>query len=445
VRANEQLGLTAMHTLFMREHNLQAKRLRRGHGNWSGDRIYDTARAIVGAEIQVITYNEFLPMLLGADALPPYSGYKPEVNPGIDNAFSAAAYRLGHTLLTPELLRLKHNGRPIPRGNLALRDAFFVPAELHAGQGIEPLLRGLAMNQAQEVDPFIVDEVRNFLFGPPGSGGFDLASLNIQRGRDHGLPRYNAMRVSMGLAAKTSFADVSSDPVVQARLASVYASVDDIDLWVGGLCEDHVPGAMLGELLRSILVDQFTRLRDGDRFWYENHFSDSMVQELEQTTLARIIRRNTSIGKEIPDNVFEITPVALAVVDRVDHPTIGRSDAAPGDAILLTGDENSPIDETTGGRATEQRGGVFPNPARRHATVQLATSRGNATEAAATAHVAIYDARGRLVRTLQQQTGAGTWRWNLRTTAGTRVPRGTYFIRVQTAQETTSHKLLVVD
>lgn len=58
----------------------------------------------------------------------------------------------------------------------------------------------------------MVDDVRNFLFGEPGSGGFDLASLNIQRGRDHGLLGYNDVREAHGLTRAQGFEDVSSDP-----------------------------------------------------------------------------------------------------------------------------------------------------------------------------------------------------------------------------------------
>src|SRR5690606_5728742 len=93
VRANEQLGLTAMHTLFVREHNFLANKIRKKHPLYSGKQIYQLARALVGAEMQKITYSEFLPVLLGSHALRPYRGYKKSVNPSIANVFSTAAYR----------------------------------------------------------------------------------------------------------------------------------------------------------------------------------------------------------------------------------------------------------------------------------------------------------------------------------------------------------------
>lgn len=304
-RANEQVGLTALHVLFVREHNGWADRVRTRHPALSGDEIYEIARAMVAAEIQAITYNEFLPLLLGPDALRPYRGYHSEVNPGITNEFATAAYRVGHTMVSPMLLRLGEDGEPIPDGPLPLDEAFFDPG-LMDDQGIDPFLRGFAAQVAQEIDTEIVDGLRNFLFGPPGAGGFDLASLNIQRGRDHGLPRYNAVRVDLGLEPALTFADVTPDPAVQQRLTLVYGTVDDLDLWVGGLAEDHVPGALVGETFFVILKDQFERLRDGDRFWYQSYLSPSLVRRVEQATLARIIRRNTGIGPEIQHDVFVV-------------------------------------------------------------------------------------------------------------------------------------------
>ncbi|MDH4194452.1 MAG: peroxiredoxin [Nitrospirota bacterium] len=304
IRANEQVGLTAMHTLFMREHNRVADLMHAHFPRLSDDAIYEASRAWVGALVQVITYKEFLPLVLGPDALKPYTGYQRKVNAGIATEFSTAAYRVGHTLLSPVLLRLEKNGKPIPEGHLPLREAFLVPWRITNEGGIEPLLRGLASNRAQEIDNFIIDDVRNFLFGPPGSGGFDLASLNLQRGRDHGIPTYNDVRLALGLTPALTFADITKNPDVRQRLESVYGSVELVDLWIGGLSEDHRPGAMVGELIYTILVNQFERLRDGDRFFYLNAFPNFQITLLEETTLADVIRRNTTIGREIQDHVF---------------------------------------------------------------------------------------------------------------------------------------------
>ncbi len=133
-------------------------------------------------------------------------------------------------------------------------------------EGIEGLLKYAASAQSAEIDTQIVDGVRNFLLTGPGGINLDLAALNIQRGRDHGLADYNATRVAYGLAPVDSFDDITSDVALQETLAEVYGSVEDVDLWIGSLAEDHLQGSSVGELVRTIVADQFQRLRDGDRF-----------------------------------------------------------------------------------------------------------------------------------------------------------------------------------
>lgn len=306
VRANEQIGLTVMHTLFVREHNRLADEYARKHPEWSGERIYQNARRYLTAELQVITYKEFLPLLIG-DVVPAYRGYDSSVDASIANIFATAAFRLGHSMLSPELLRLDAHGEEIDSGHLSLREAFFAPNRLATEGGIEPMLRGLAAQVCQSVDNHVIDDVRNFLFGQPGAGGFDLAALNIQRGRDHGLPDYNSVRQAMGLQTVSSFTELSSSPEVQSRLASVYADVGELDVWVGGLAEDPVPGALVGELFQTILARQFRNLRDGDRYWHELELSREELDRVRDVRLSDIIRRNTNIDREISDDVFVVS------------------------------------------------------------------------------------------------------------------------------------------
>lgn len=295
VRANENVGLTSMHTIFVREHNRLVDELAAEHPEYDDERLYQEAKALVEAKIQVITYNEFLPLLLGENALGAYGGYKPDVDPSIANVFATAAFRVGHTMLSSTIHRIDEKGNEDPFGHLALRDAFFRPDRLLSEGGVDSTLRGLASNVSQEIDTRLVDDVRNFLFGPPGAGGFDLGSLNIQRGRDHGLPSYNEARVAYGLEAVTSFDEITDDTEIADALEDVYGTVDKIDVFVGGLAEDHVEGAMVGALFHAVLVDQFSRLRDGDRFWYENRFEGEQLEALQNTKLADIILANTEI------------------------------------------------------------------------------------------------------------------------------------------------------
>ena len=295
-----------MHTLFVREHNHWAMQFDGVDVSLTGEEIYRMARVIVATEMQSITYNEFLPVLLGVNALSPYQGYRPNVNSGIANCFSTAAYRLGHSMLSSELKRLDADGETIAEGNLSLAAAFFNPTLLVEDGGIDPLLLGIASQVCQSIDNMVIDDVRNFLFGARGARGFNLASLNIQSGRDHSLANYNQTRRDYGLRSARSFRDVNPDHSVQQDLADVYNGVEEIDLWVGGLAERHHPGALVGPTYMAILSDQFERLRDGDRFWYQNYLTPEMITFVENQTLARIVRRNTDIGRELPNDVFHV-------------------------------------------------------------------------------------------------------------------------------------------
>src|SRR5581483_8006112 len=215
VRANENSPLTALQTLFMREHNFWADQFSSGDPTLDDDGIYFRARAVVCAEIQKITYKDFLPGLLGRTTLPPYPGYNQAVDPRIANVFATAAYRFGHSSLNSTISRLDSNNQSI--GDLLLNQAFFQPTQITC-VGVEPYLRGLARQQVEKVDGLVVDGVRNF--SPRSTHGFDLPALNMQRGRDHGLPRFNQVRIDYGLPAFTSFAQITRDTTMQAKLAS---------------------------------------------------------------------------------------------------------------------------------------------------------------------------------------------------------------------------------
>jgi hypothetical protein len=349
IRANENIELTSMHALFIREHNRIAAKLARENPRWNDEQLYQQARAIVGAEIQVITYNEFLPALLGRGAIDRYRGYDASVDPSIANEFSTAVFRL-HTLINDDVEFFGNDGRAV-REEIGLRDAFNNP-DLLRETGIDSILKYAASTTAQEVDNQIVDGLRNFLFGMPGQGGLDLASLNIQRGRDHGLADYNSVREAYGLERVSSFADITSNVEVQQSLEEAYGSVDNIDLWVGAVAEDHVAGSSVGELTGTVITDQFERLRDGDRFWYRRIFSGRALAEIEQTTLASVIRRNTT-ASNLQSNVFfmeaELTGRVFNDTNRNGRQDF-RENALPGVSVELLDDEGEVIATTTSDR-----------------------------------------------------------------------------------------------
>ncbi|MFQ3592126.1 MAG: peroxidase family protein [Gemmataceae bacterium] len=309
VRANEQVGLTVLHTLFVREHNRLADRIASLHPHLNDEQIYQVARRIVGAQIQAITYNEYLPAVLGFELAPKASDaqYNPAVNAAVTNAFAHAVFRFGHSQINEQALLINARGRTV--GSLTIRDAFFNPSFLQGGsQALENYLRGAVTQVSQETDLLLVNGVRNNLFGPPGAGGTDLAALDIQRGRDHGLPDYNTLRSAYGPGRVTTFAQISSDPTVQAQLAALFGNVNNIDPWIGALAEDHLPGSSAGVLIHGLVSSQFIRLRDGDRFFYtvdtflQSDFVRSIL-DVNTVRLSDIIRWNTNI-RNIQDEVF---------------------------------------------------------------------------------------------------------------------------------------------
>jgi len=328
VRANENPLLIALHVIFVREHNRICDELAQLYPHWDDELLYQSARKWVGAQLQAIVYYEWLPAL-GIE-LPLYDTYDPTVDPGILNEFAASAFRMGHTLIADDILRLNAEGDTLSQGNLALKDAFFNAAMIPLSGGVEPFLKGLSTRRQQLLDTRLVDGVRNFLFGAPGAGGLDLATMNIMRGRDRGLPDFNTLRADYGLSKYADLEGINGDPALTDALRFLYGNVDNIDPWVGMLAEPHLPGMMFGELLYTILYRQFLSLRDGDRYYFMNDGSFSPEEKtlIASTRLKDIIERNTSI-KGLQDGVFFIPeqeetnpgpPLARDHLDAVAYP-----------------------------------------------------------------------------------------------------------------------------
>ncbi|HEY1686462.1 MAG TPA: peroxidase family protein [Tepidisphaeraceae bacterium] len=322
VRANENVELTALQTLFLRNHNMIATELAKDHPTWTDQQLYDEARELNIAEYQQIIYTGWIPAVLGPTAIAKYSGYKKNVNATIANEFSTVAFRFGHSLLSPSIERLNNDGTDIADvssegADIPLSEDFFDPYVLnptgavdpltgHTSSDIGPILKGDASGVSEADDTMAVEDVRNLLFGNGGLGGQDLMALDVQRGRDHGIPSYNALRVAMDLPAVTSFAQITSNPTVQKELEEAYpGGVNTIDAFEGGLAEDHVKGSDVGPLFQAIMVNQFTRLRDGDRFFYLNeNFNAEENKILQQgSSLAKVIENNTNVTG-LQTNVF---------------------------------------------------------------------------------------------------------------------------------------------
>jgi Animal haem peroxidase/Cellulose binding domain len=390
-RANEVIQLTATQTLFAREHNRVVDLL---PNTLSSEEKFQIARKVVAAEEQYITYTEFLPAM-GVN-LPAYAGYNANVNPGLTNEFAAMGYRAhsmnhGEALdadadldrySTATLNSLRAQGAEVTVDGdevgiiIPLGVGFFNPNLVEQIQ-LGPVLEGIGNEAEYNNDPLIDNQLRSVLFQVPVSGNpecldgptlpqcfrgvQDLAAIDIQRGRDHGLPSYNQMRQAYGLAPRTSFTaitgeatdqfpadplltrgneindpnsidntalfDTTGDTVVPgsddadgnvkritrrttlaARLRAIYGSVDNVDSFVGMSAEPHTAGTELGELQRAIWAKQFGAMRDGDRFFFGNDPALTSIRNLYgidfRQTLSKVIGANTDVGADLPPNVF---------------------------------------------------------------------------------------------------------------------------------------------
>lgn len=426
VRANENIALTATHTLFVREHNRIVAALPR---DLPEEVKFAIARRVVGAEQQWITYTQFLPAM-GVE-LPPYGGYDPTVDPSITNEFATVGFR-AHSQIHGELETEIPLDRIGPDELAALEaegvevtvvgDAAEIAVPLNVAFGNPGLLRGIGLGNVlaglggepqYANDEMIDNQLRSVLFQIPRpeidnpeqcldgttlagcfTGVMDLGAIDIARGRDHGMPTYNQMRVAFGLEPADSFTDVTgettdafpsdpeleSDPTIDdpnildfvtltdgdgsrlepgsdeaeegvvaatrrttvaSRLKSIYGTVERLDAFTGMLGEPHVEGTEFGPLQLAMWTNQFTALRDGDRFFYAN---DGVLEDIKHVfgidfrrTLAEVIADNTELDPgDLAANVFFAA---------IDDETVGS----------VPGDENETEAEPCGQRHAWRR------------------------------------------------------------------------------------------
>ena len=365
VRVNENDSLASQHTLWMRNHNRIAELLREAHRDWDNQELFQRARQINIAQFQNIVLYEWLPALVGTTYLPDYEDYDHTIDPQTTNVFAVAALRIGHTLVSPEIQRLDANGATIAEGNIEFLDSFG-SGNITEGEDVDQILRGLTVGLSQEVDTKVGDHLRN---GLPDFGfvGFDLLAANLQRGRDRGLADYNQLRRTLGeffpelgIAPVTSFAEITSNVELQQQLQSAYGNVDNIDLWVGLMAEDHLPGASVGRTEAAVLSLQYRWLRDGDRFWFENEyvqgdeesgfFTAEEIAEIRQTSMADILRMNGVTG--VQDNVFFLSSTGSAGNDTLNGSVGNDSILGLGGDDLLLG---NPGDDVLNGNQGNDR------------------------------------------------------------------------------------------
>jgi peroxidase len=274
VRATENSLLSGLHIVDLREHNNNVN-------NIGFD--FERARQFNIAVKQRVLYNEVLPALLGARYASCARGAPHGVPDGfsarIMNVFASSAFRM-HSMLADHFVLA--SGETIGLGEL-----FFRPEVLRSAPSIEPYIDALYRTAAGASSLRVPDIFRNVLFANQ-----DLAALNIQRGRDTGVPTYNAVRVAFGFAPKASFGEVTGNASLAAALDSLYpGGPSKCDTWACSQIEDHLPGGSLGELNTEIIRRQFCHLRDSDpNFWTRApYFDDADRAYIAGRTYAHVL------------------------------------------------------------------------------------------------------------------------------------------------------------
>ncbi|XP_023337956.1 peroxidase [Eurytemora carolleeae] len=312
-RSSEQTVLALIHLLLLREHNRIAEELSLINPHWGDEILFQETRHIMAALVQHITLQEFLPLVLGKAGLQEhgltpfsqgyYDGYDKTINPSSSQVFITAAFRFGHSLLPSTIERWSRSHQYI--GNQKLSEMLQQPYDLFKAGWSDQYIFGMMNQVAQAMDDSITDQVTNHLFEEPGMAfGMDLAAINMQRGREHGVPSYNRFREWCGLKPITTWGDLVGVMHNGTAYQRIYESPEDIDIWSGGVNEIPQKGSLVGPTFACIIGRQFFNLRSGDRFWYENSgwpssFTVEQLEEIRKISLARIICDNTDSAETV--------------------------------------------------------------------------------------------------------------------------------------------------
>ncbi|WKX90812.1 hypothetical protein Q1695_009566 [Nippostrongylus brasiliensis] len=337
-------GLIPMHATYIKEHNRLAALFRNANPGWSDEQIFQETRRVNIAQYQHHVYSEYLPLVLGEKLMTDFNlkplksgfstSYSPSVNAALSAEFSGAAFRYGHGLARKDFPRVTNDnktaGNTVDLGN----NIFYVDSHYAANQGGEAsFIEGMLQHPVMKADNEFSFPIRNQLFeirNKPASG-VDLVSVNIMRGRDLGLFPYNEYRNFVGLKKAASFDDLKAEmeDVSVEALKKVYADVNDIDLYTGIMLERPMPGASIGPTGGFIIAEQFSALKRGDRFYYENQvpatrgLTPEQLDAIRRTHLAKVLCGNTPSMVKVNVDVFALTS------DRVPCSTIPELEMRP--------------------------------------------------------------------------------------------------------------------
>ncbi|XP_072480342.1 dual oxidase 2 [Notamacropus eugenii] len=316
-RGNQNPFLQAVGLLWFRYHNLWAQRLAQQHPTWGDEELFQHARKRVIATYQNIAMYEWLPSFLEKDP-PAYERYKSFLDPSISPEFLAASEQFLSTMVPPGVYMRNtscHFQDVINGGqnSSALRvcNSYWSRENpnLLSAEAVNELLLGMASQISEREDRIVVQDLRDYWPGPGKFSRTDYVASSIQRGRDLGLPSYNRAREAMGLDPLQEWESLNPhlEPEIWKNISYLYnQNLSHLELLPGGLLESY---GNPGPLFSSIVFEQFVRLRDGDRYWFENTrnglFSEDEIAEIRNTTLHDVLVAVTNVSPDdLQPNVF---------------------------------------------------------------------------------------------------------------------------------------------
>lgn len=317
-RGNREPFLQALGLLWFRYHNLCARRLAARHPRWGDEQLFQHARKRVIATYQNIAMYEWLPSFL-RQTPPKYAGYRPFLDPSISPEFLVASEQFLSTMVPPGVYMrnatchfqkvLSTDSDSFPA--LRVCNSYWIRENpnLNSSHAVNHLLLGMASQISELEDRIVVEDLRDYWPGPDKFSRTDYVASSIQRGRDMGLPSYSQALQALGMKEPQNWTELNPnlDPQVLKATAALYnQDLSRLELLLGGLLESHGDP---GPLFSTIILDQFVRLRDGDRYWFENTrnglFSEAEIAEIRKTTLRDVIVAVTNVDTSaLQDNVF---------------------------------------------------------------------------------------------------------------------------------------------